>query len=93
MGIKSHGFGGGMIWALDLDDFSNRCGCEHYPLLRTINRVLRDYPLPDPECDGPAFLRDLNKEEQELANLPAALPYTLHVPRSEFPTINIGEFY
>jgi len=91
--IKRHGFGGGMIWALDLDDFSNRCGCEHYPLLRTINRVLRDYPLADPECDGAAFLRDLNKEEQELANLPAALPYTLHVPRSEFPTINIGEFY
>jgi hypothetical protein len=37
--------------ALDLDDFANRCGCEHYPLLRTINRVLRNYSLPDPGCD------------------------------------------
>merc|ERR1711997_822202 len=44
--IKDHGFGGGMIWALDLDDFSNRCGCENYPLLRTTNRVLRAYPTP-----------------------------------------------
>merc|ERR1711970_239291 len=49
--IKDNGFGGGMIWALDLDDFSNTCGCENYPLLRTINRVLRDYPLEDPHCD------------------------------------------
>jgi len=49
--IIDQGFGGGMIWALDLDDFANVCGCEHYPLLRTINRVLRNYDLPDPGCD------------------------------------------
>jgi len=48
--VKDNGFGGGMIWALDLDDFKNVCGCENYPLLRTINRVLRDYSLPDPQC-------------------------------------------
>lgn len=39
--IKAMGLGGGMIWALDLDDFKNICACEEYPLLRTINRVLR----------------------------------------------------
>lgn len=39
--IKAMGLGGGMIWALDLDDFKNWCGCEEYPLLKTINRVLR----------------------------------------------------
>ena len=33
------------------DDFANRCGCENYPLLRTINRVLRNYSVPDPGCD------------------------------------------
>lgn len=48
--IKAMGLGGGMIWALDLDDFKNICGCEEYPLLRTINRVLRGYKLPDPKC-------------------------------------------
>ncbi|KAF6212525.1 hypothetical protein GE061_013048 [Apolygus lucorum] len=42
--VKMNGFGGAMIWALDLDDFRNTCGCEEYPLLKTINRVLRNYP-------------------------------------------------
>ena len=44
------GLDGGMIWALDLDDFRNRCGCEAHPLLKTINRVLRNYPEADPNC-------------------------------------------
>lgn len=48
--IKEMGLGGGMIWALDLDDFRNVCGCEKHPLLKTINRVLRDYPEPAPTC-------------------------------------------
>ncbi|XP_066157317.1 probable chitinase 10 [Euwallacea fornicatus] len=48
--IKAMGLGGGMVWALDLDDFKNECGCEEYPLLRTINRVLRSYAVPDPKC-------------------------------------------
>lgn len=38
--VKEMGLGGAMIWALDLDDFTNRCGCEDYPLLKTINRGL-----------------------------------------------------
>jgi chitinase len=48
--IKKMGLGGGMIWALDLDDFRGICGCEEHPLLKTINRVLRNYPEPDPHC-------------------------------------------
>ena len=48
--VKENGFGGGMIWALDLDDFTNRCGCETYPLLKTITRVLRDYSVSAPNC-------------------------------------------
>lgn len=39
--VKKLGISGAMIWALDLDDFTNRCGCGKYPLLRTINEELR----------------------------------------------------
>lgn len=48
--VKAMGLGGAMIWALDLDDFRNLCDCEEYPLLKTINRVLRNYPGPGPKC-------------------------------------------
>ena len=34
------GLGGGMIWALDLDDFNNRCGQGPHPLLTAIKDVL-----------------------------------------------------
>ena len=34
--IRKMGLGGGMVWALDLDDFKNRCGQGHHPLMNTI---------------------------------------------------------
>lgn len=43
--IRSLNLGGGMIWALDLDDFNNRCGQGKSPLLHEIRRVLG--PAPD----------------------------------------------
>lgn len=48
--VKAMGLAGAMIWALDLDDFRNVCNCEEYPLLRTINRVLRGYPAARNKC-------------------------------------------
>jgi chitinase len=38
------GLGGGMVWALDLDDFRNHCGEGVHPLLNTIREVLADPP-------------------------------------------------
>lgn len=42
--VRSLGLGGGMIWALDLDDFKNHCGEGAHPLLSEIQRVLREPP-------------------------------------------------
>ena len=48
--VRTMQLGGAMIWALDLDDFRGVCGCETYPLLKTMNRVLRNYP--EKTCTG-----------------------------------------
>ncbi|XP_076759553.1 chitinase-3-like protein 1 isoform X1 [Xylocopa sonorina] len=46
--VKSMGLGGMMMWSVDTDDFRGNCG-EKYPLLSTINRVLRgNVPSPVP---------------------------------------------
>lgn len=42
--VRALDLGGGMVWALDLDDFRNRCGDGVHPLLREIHAVLKDPP-------------------------------------------------
>lgn len=40
--IRNNGLGGGMMWALDLDDFNGTsCGQGRYPILTELNKVLR----------------------------------------------------
>ena len=38
--VRDNGFGGGMVWALDLDDFNNLCGEGAYPLMNTMREIL-----------------------------------------------------
>lgn len=47
--IRQLGLGGGMIWALDLDDFKDHCGDGVHPLLTTFQSVLAD---PSSELDA-----------------------------------------
>lgn len=42
--IRDMGLGGGMVWALDLDDFRGRCGEGAHPLMNSLAQVLADPP-------------------------------------------------
>ena len=84
--IKDNGFGGGMIWALDLDDFNNNCGCEKYPLLKTINRVLRNYNSPDPHCTLDSNTIPFYQNRQQDLAIPGGNSlYYFKTPASTYP--------
>ena len=50
--MKQNGFGGVMVWALDLDDFKNTCGQGKYPLLNAINNELGGIAYTQPAKPG-----------------------------------------
>jgi chitinase len=53
---RTSGFGGWMLWTLDLDDFSgSQCGGTTYPLLRAINGGT-SAPLPPQQTTKPEVL-------------------------------------
>ncbi|XP_050746266.1 probable chitinase 10 isoform X2 [Drosophila biarmipes] len=55
--VRSLELGGGMVWALDLDDFRNRCGNGVHPLLHEMHEVLKDSPNLFKPSSKP-FIRD-----------------------------------
>lgn len=54
--VVNSGFGGIAAWTLDLDDFSNQCCNEAFPLLKSVNRVFGRLNTPKPlgqDCTQP----------------------------------------
>ena len=41
--LKNEGFGGIMVWSVDLDDFRGYCGTGKYPLIKTMKAELENY--------------------------------------------------
>ena len=39
--VKTMNLGGAFLWSIDMDDFNGTCG-EKFPLLKTLNRILRN---------------------------------------------------
>ena len=50
--LKENGFGGVMIWSLDMDDFRGHCGYGKYPLTTAIREELETYNI-EFVYDGP----------------------------------------
>lgn len=50
--LKEEGFGGIMIWSVDMDDFRGQCGSGKYPLIKAMKGELEGYSV-QLEYDGP----------------------------------------
>ena len=50
--LKNEGFGGIMVWSVDLDDFRGYCGTGKYPLIKTMKAELENY-MVEMVYDGP----------------------------------------
>lgn len=50
--LKEEGFGGIMVWSVDMDDFRGSCGTGKFPLMNSMRQELEGYTVKL-EYDGP----------------------------------------
>lgn len=50
--LKEEGFGGVMIWSVDMDDYRGVCGTGKYPLINAMKQELAGYTVKL-DYDGP----------------------------------------
>lgn len=90
--IRKMDIGGGMIWALDLDDFKNKCGEGRHPLLTTIRNVLADpgngeqEPIPPIEEEERPEVGEPEPSESQEKPLPPKIDQTIAPPASQTTT-------
>jgi len=71
--IKDNGFGGIMVWALDLDDFRGSCGGEKFPLMVAIGQELGENVIPNNfTSSNDAIKNGATKAQSLLERQPAA---------------------
>lgn len=78
--LKEEGFGGIMIWSVDMDDFRGQCGSGKYPLIQAMRQELEGYKVKL-EYDGPFESYNPNgqyttKDREYLPNLQKKTPFT-----------------
>jgi chitinase len=57
--LKEEGFGGIMVWSIDMDDFRGACNNGKYPLMEAMKQELEGYSVRL-EYDGPYESSSLN---------------------------------
>lgn len=78
--IRKEGYGGGMVWALDLDDFRGSCGPENI-LLKTMNDRLEDYVVPTPD---PTATTTTRPDQPQVSTYPPLPPGVVNCSLAAF---------
>uniref|UniRef100_A0A6Q2WSB3 Acidic mammalian chitinase n=1 Tax=Esox lucius TaxID=8010 RepID=A0A6Q2WSB3_ESOLU len=102
--LKNKGFGGAMVWSLDLDDFSGQsCGQGNYPLIGHLKNLLNTEqpslpPTPTPQTGAPPETKATPKANTTNYPGPSApstttTTTTTHVAGSSFCAGNADGLY